>query len=148
MTSGLASACHGGGRTVYYGGRTVYYGGQGYGYGYRGLGYGYGGYGYAPGYGSYGYGPSLVVPVAPSTYPPLTIPATGVSAAATITVVTNAGAKVTFDGIESDQTGTRHSFTTKPIAAGAEARVQVKVDGSSISIGVRAGEKATVDMRK
>jgi uncharacterized protein (TIGR03000 family) len=67
---------------------------------------------------------------------------------AKITVITNEGAKVSFEGIESDQTGSRHSFTTKAIPPGTEIRVGVKVDGSSISIGVRAGEKATIDMRK
>ena len=56
-----------------------------------------------------------------------------------------------FDDLASEQTGTRHSFTTKPIASGVQTRVLVKVNGpkgaSSISIGVRSGEKATVDMR-
>jgi uncharacterized protein (TIGR03000 family) len=67
---------------------------------------------------------------------------------AKITVVTNEGAKVAFDGIESDQTGTRHSFTTRAIPAGTEIRVTVKADGTTMSVGVRAGEKATIDLRK
>ena len=70
---------------------------------------------------------------------------------ATITVITSAGATVSFDGLASEQTGTRHSFTTKPIAPGVQTRVNVKVNGpggpSSVSISVKSGEKATVDMR-
>jgi uncharacterized protein (TIGR03000 family) len=69
-------------------------------------------------------------------------------AVAKLTVLANEGAKVSFDGIASEQVGTRHSFTTKPIGKGVETRVQVKVDGSIISIGVRGGEAATIDMRK
>ena len=71
---------------------------------------------------------------------------------AVITVVTSEGATVMFDDLASEQTGTRHSFTTRPIASGVQTRVLVKVNGpggaSSVSIGVRSGEKATVDMRK
>ncbi|HEY1190097.1 MAG TPA: TIGR03000 domain-containing protein [Gemmata sp.] len=154
--------------------------GLGYGYGsglgYGNLGYGYGGYGYSGGYGyrNYGYN-SLGIPAIPGAYiapsysvvpsqpldpqpldpQPLPLPvtnATGEAAPATITVIASDGAKVTFDGIDTNQTGTRHSFTTRPIDPGAEKRVSVKVDGpggpATISIGVRAGEKATVDMRK
>jgi len=72
----------------------------------------------------------------------------GNTAAAKITVLANPGAKVTFDGVASDQNGGRHSFTTKPLSKGAESRVKVSVDGSTISLGVRGGETATVDMRK
>jgi uncharacterized protein (TIGR03000 family) len=70
------------------------------------------------------------------------------TATAKLTVIANPGAKVTFDGIESDQNGGRHSFTTKPLSKGVETRVKVVVDGSSISIGIRGGETATVDMRR
>lgn len=149
----------------------------GYGLGYSPFGYSglpYGGVGYgALGYG-YGYpGGSLIgVPTIPRTYTPqyqprypslpvqplrdpnaepipLPLPADSAeSSPAKITVITSEGAKVTFEGIESDQTGTRHSFTTKPLSTGGEVRVKVTVDGSTISIGVRGGEKATVDMRK
>ena len=170
-----SGAHYGGG---YYGGtRSGIYiglgtGGLGYGgLGYSGLGYGGGYYGG----GNYGYGNLLGVPVVPGTYsaqypplyqsqplPPLNDPnaepvplplpngpvPTGEAVPAKITVITSEGAKVTFDGIESDQTGTRHSFTTKPLSTSAEARVKVSVDGATISIGVRGGEKATVDMRK
>ena len=154
------------------------YGGLGYSsLGYGGLGYSggyYGGGNY--GGGNYGYGNSLGVPVIPGTYfaqyppqyppqyqslpvqplrdpnaepIPLPLPADSAeSSPAKITVITSEGAKVTFEGIESDQTGTRHSFTTKPLSTGGEVRVKVTVDGSTISIGVRGGEKATVDMRK
>ncbi len=70
----------------------------------------------------------------------------------TLTVITDAGATVTFDGIDTKETGTRHSFTTKPIPVGIEKRILVKVDGpggpSSITLSLRGGEKATVDMRK
>ena len=79
---------------------------------------------------------------------PLPLPAAGEASTAKVTVVTNEGAKVTFDGIESDNAGTRHSFTTRPIPAGAELRVRVSVDGSTVRVGVKAGERATVDMRK
>jgi uncharacterized protein (TIGR03000 family) len=72
----------------------------------------------------------------------------GNTASAKITVLANPGAKVSFDGVASDQNGGRHSFTTKPLSKGAETRVQVKVDGSTISIGVRGGESATIDMRR
>jgi uncharacterized protein (TIGR03000 family) len=67
---------------------------------------------------------------------------------AKVTVIASQGAKVSFDGIDSDQNSTRHSFTTKPIPAGVEVRVNVKVDGSTIAIRVRGGETATVDMRR
>jgi uncharacterized protein (TIGR03000 family) len=155
------------------------YGPLGYGLGYSPFGYSglpYGGVGYgALGYG-YGYPPTRVVvgvpigsiatprpyqsiPVQPMVAPgadpiPLPLPApdnSGRAEPATITVVTSEGATVTFDDLASEQTGTRHSFTTKPIASGAEARVNVTVNGpngpSSVSIRVRSGEKATVDMR-
>ncbi|MFM8271660.1 MAG: TIGR03000 domain-containing protein [Gemmata sp.] len=89
---------------------------------------------------------------------PLPLPPNGAGAGATegtpatITVVASAGAKVTFDGIDTEQTGGRHSFTTRPIAPGAEKRVSIKVDGpggpSTMVLSMRAGEKATVDMRK
>jgi uncharacterized protein (TIGR03000 family) len=158
------------------------YGPLGYGLGYSpfgysglnygGLGYGALGYGYGyPGRYSSGY---LGVPVVPGTYStpyyqtvpsqplvnpdpnpqPLPLPSNNTAEAkpGTITVITNDGATVTFDGIDTKEAGTRHSFTTKPIPPGAEIRVQVKVDGpggpSTISIGMRSGEKATVDMRK
>jgi uncharacterized protein (TIGR03000 family) len=150
---------------------SLNYGGLGYG----ALGYGYG---YPNSYsGSYG---SLGTPVIPNTYTapyqytpqytpsqpmmvnpdpqpqPLPVPAqpgsTGEGQPGTITVITNEGATVTFDGIDTKETGARHSFTTKPIPPGAEKRVQIKVDGpggpSTISVGVRSGEKATVDLRK
>lgn len=154
-----------------YGPLTYGLGGSPFGYG----GYSsYGGLGYGPlGYG-YGYPNSISiigVPTIPRTYSPQPLPpityidpfvepnpaplplplpsaAAGEASTAKITVITNENAKVTFDGIESEQTGTRHSFTTRPIASGVEIRVKVQVDGSSISIGVKAGEKATVDMRK
>lgn len=90
----------------------------------------------------------------PSTDPipqPLPVPNSGKAEPATITVITSEGATVSFDGLASEQTGTRHSFTTKPIAGGASVRVSVKVSGTggpaSVSISVGAGEKATVDMR-
>jgi uncharacterized protein (TIGR03000 family) len=70
---------------------------------------------------------------------------------ATIVVFTSEGATVSFEGLASEQTGTRHSFTTKPLAPGAEARVTVQVGGSSsssVTLRVRAGEKATIDMRR
>lgn len=168
---------YGGSRTIIVGGYGyggLGYGGLGYGgLGYGGLGYSggyYGGGNY--GGGNYGYGNSLSVPVIPGTYYaqyppqyqslpvqplrdpnaepiPLPLPADSAeSSPAKITVITSEGAKVTFEGIESDQTGTRHSFTTKPLSTGGEVRVKVTVDGSTISIGVRGGEKATVDMRK
>jgi|GEM_PF-6057518 len=154
------------------------YGGYGgYGYGYPS--YGYSSYGYSS-YPSYGYGSSIGVPAIPGVYsiPPQTVPSQPMTTPAnpadpnpiplplpngnngnagepqpgTITVVTDEGATVTFDGIANDQKGTRHTFTTKPLAPGVETRVSVKVDGpngpSTVSIGIRAGEKATVDMRK
>jgi uncharacterized protein (TIGR03000 family) len=74
--------------------------------------------------------------------------AAGEANTAKITVISNETAKVTFDGIESEQTGSRRTFTTRPIAPGVQIRVRVQVDSSTISIGVKAGEKATVDMRK
>ena len=151
------------------------YGGLGYGgFGPTGGYYGGGNYGG----GNYAYNNSLSVPVIPGTYSaqypplyrnqsqpplqplndpnaepiPLPLPngavGSGEAAPAKITVITSEGAKVIFDGIESDQTGTRHSFTTKPLGTTAETRVKVSVDGATISIGVRGGEKATVDMRK
>jgi len=150
------------------------YGGGYYGGGYGG-GLGYGSLGYDYGYPG---GSSLGVPVIPGSYypqyqsippmlpavdpnadpRPLPLPNAGAApgapagagetATAKITVITNAGAKVSFDGIESDQTGTRHSFTTRPISKNTDVRIKVVVDGSSISIGVRGGEAATVDMRK
>ncbi|QEG30871.1 hypothetical protein GobsT_56890 [Gemmata obscuriglobus] len=164
-----------------YRGPTVVLGfGSGLGYGYGGYG-GYGGYAYNPyGYGfgtfgvpaiprTYSVGPSYrvlpapplnAVPVDPvlgdpaNPVPqPLPVPATtGEAAPATITVIASEGATVSFDGIDTNQTGTRHSFTTRPIEPGAEKRVSVRVDGpggpATLSVGVRAGEKATVDMRK
>lgn len=166
-----------GGYGLGYGGYGLGYGGYGLGYGgYGGYGYGYPSYGYSS-YPSYGYGSSIGVPAIPGVYqiPPQTVPSqpmtnpanpadpnpiplplpngnTGEPQPGTITVVTDEGASVTFDGIANDQKGTRHTFTTKPIARGVETRVSVKVDGpngpSTISIGIRAGEKATVDMRK
>ena len=172
---GYRSGIYGGG--LGYGGLGyggLGYGGLGYSsLGYGGLGYSggyYGGGNY--GGGNYGYGNSLGVPVIPGTYfaqyppqyqslpvqplrdpnaepIPLPLPADSAeSSPAKITVITSEGAKVTFEGIESDQTGTRHSFTTKPLSTSGEVRVKVIVDGSTISIGVRGGEKATVDMRK
>lgn len=96
----------------------------------------------------------LPLPLPPGTPNATTVGVAGTSAGtpATIIVVASDGAKVTFDGIDTDQTGTRHSFTTKPIAPGVEKRVSVKVDGpggpATLTIGVRAGEKATIDMRK
>jgi uncharacterized protein (TIGR03000 family) len=160
-----------------YGGLGYGYGGLGYGYSGLGYG-NYGGYGSYGGSYGYSYPSSSIgVPAVPGTYypqyqslpaipysdpnadpMPLPLPgaqagagagaAAGDGATAKITVITNEGAKVTFDGIESDQTGTRHSFTTRPLTTSGEVRVKVQVDGSAISIGVRAGEKATVDMRK
>ena len=85
-------------------------------------------------------------PDAPSST--TTLVSSGNTATAKITVLANPGSKVSFDGIESDQTGTRHSFTTKAISKSSEVRVKVIVDGSSISIGIRGGEAATVDMRE
>ena len=167
---------YGGSRTIIVGGYG--YGGLGYGgLGYGGLGYsGFGPTGGYYGGGNYAYNNSLSVPVIPGTYSaqyppqyqslsplqplndpnaapiPLPLPngavGSGEAAPAKITVITSEGAKVIFDGIESDQTGTRHSFTTKPLGTTAETRVKVSVDGATISIGVRGGEKATVDMRK
>jgi uncharacterized protein (TIGR03000 family) len=156
------------------------YGPLGYGLGYSPFGYSglpYGGVGYgALGYG-YGYPSTRTVVVGlPATtsisipyqyIPPSSVPSSiepmplplpqpvpdngGKGEPATITVITSEGATVTFDDIASEQTGTRHSFTTKPIASGVQSRVRVKVNGpggaSSVSIGVRSGEKATVDMR-
>jgi uncharacterized protein (TIGR03000 family) len=83
---------------------------------------------------------------------PLPVPENGGKGEpATITVITSEGTTVMFDDIASEQAGTRHSFTTKPIASGVQSRVLVKVNGpggaSSVSISVRSGEKATVDMR-
>ena len=148
-------------------------------FGYSGLGYNYGAYGSGPlGYGypsgfrgsNYGNYSSIGVPAVPGTYypsspsyqlpqaqpqdpTPLPLPApAGDPAPATIIVIASEGATVSFDGLPPEPAGTRHSFTTRPLAPGAETRVSVKVDGpggaSTISIGVRAGEKATVDMRK
>jgi uncharacterized protein (TIGR03000 family) len=103
--------------------------------------------------------PNPYVPPQPSVGPgdpiPLPLPAPGTSGQAepaTITVITSPGATVSFDGLESEQPGARHSFTTRPITAGVTARVSVKVTGpsggvSTVSISVKAGEKATVDMR-
>lgn len=154
------------------------YGPLGYGLGYSPFGYSglpYGGVGYgALGYG-YGYPStrsiaiglpattSISVPyqyIAPQSSVvsgepmplPLPVPENGGKGEpATITVITSEGATVMFDDIASEQTGTRHSFTTRPIASGVQTRVLVKVNGpggaSSVSIGVRSGEKATVDMR-
>ena len=147
-------------------------------FGYSGLPYGgvgYGALGYGYGYPSTRAGsvPVIGIPVVPSTTPrpylyipaqpsvapgaeptplPLPLPDNGGKAEpATITVVTSEGATVVFDDLASEQTGTRHSFTTKPIAPGVETRVLVKVNGSggpsSVSIRVRSGERATVDMR-
>jgi uncharacterized protein (TIGR03000 family) len=112
--------------------------------------------------------PYQVIPSQPSVQPmvppgaepepqPLPLPAPGDKNAAagqpgTITVITNEGATVTFDGIDTKETGARHSFTTQPIPAGTEKKVLVKVDGpggpSSITLSLKGGEKATVDMRK
>lgn len=156
------------------------YGPLGYGLGYSPFGsYGwpYGGVGY--GALGYGYGlpatRSIVVTGVPIVsgvsipYPnvspqpwigpgdptPLPLPLpdnSGLAEPATITVITSPGATVSFDGLESEQAGARHSFTTRPIAPGVTARVSVKVNGpsggaSTVSISVKAGEKATVDMR-
>ena len=68
-------------------------------------------------------------------------------AVAKITVLANDGAKVTFDGVESTDTGIRHTFTTRPLSTNApETRVKVQVGGSTISIGLSlAAEKATID---
>jgi uncharacterized protein (TIGR03000 family) len=71
---------------------------------------------------------------------------------AVITVITSEGATVSFDGLASEQTGTRHSFTTRPLPGGVQTRVSIKVtkaDGrpSTVTLGVAGGEKATVDMR-
>jgi len=143
---------------------------------YGGLGYGALGYGYGyPGSYSGSYSGSLGTPVIPNTYTapyqytpsqplvnpdpqpqPLPLPnqpgATGEGQPGTLTVITNEGATVSFDGIDTKETGSRHSFTTKPIPPGTEKRVQIKVDGpggpSTISVGMRSGEKATVDLRK
>jgi uncharacterized protein (TIGR03000 family) len=158
-----------------YGYGSGLYGPLGYGLGYSPFGYSglpYGGVGYgALGYG-YGYPSTRTIglglpattgisvpyeyipPQSPapwSTEPmplPLPVPENGGKGEpATITVITSEGATVMFNDISSEQTGTRHSFTTKPIAPGVQSRVLVKVGSSSVSIGVRSGEKATVDMR-
>lgn len=150
-----------------YGG--VGYGALGYGYGYPGTYSGSlsvpvipGTYYANPSYQSI---PLQQIPAQPMVSPdpqpqplPLPSPTTqpikgiGEGKPGTITVITNEGATVTFDGIDTKETGSRHSFTTKPIPLGSEIRVKVQVDGpggaSSISIGLRSGEKATVDMRK
>jgi uncharacterized protein (TIGR03000 family) len=144
------------------------YGPLGYGYGYPGRSVGVIGVPVIPGsyYATpYQYQsiPVQPIPVQPMVSPdpqPLPLPSPtiqpikgiGEGKPGTITVITNEGATVTFDGIDTKEAGTRHSFTTKPIPLGSEIRVKVQVDGpdgaSSISIGLRSGEKATVDMRK
>lgn len=154
-----------------FGGYSPLYSGLGSGYRYYGgLGYnsGYFGSSILPSYNYYSVPysvpystPYQVLPAQPFVEPivepeptplplplPGAAPAAGEARAAKITVVTNEGAKVTFDGIESEGAGPRHSFTTRPIAAGTEIRVKVQVDGSTITLGVKAGETATVDMRK
>jgi uncharacterized protein (TIGR03000 family) len=114
--------------------------------------------------------PSGVVPVSPELpFMPPPIPPGGEApnkpapapkatpapnaSSATITVIVNEGATVSFDGVASEQTGPKRVYTTLAIASSVETRVVVKVSGpggageSSITIRVRAGEKATVDMR-
>ncbi|MCI0704178.1 MAG: TIGR03000 domain-containing protein [Planctomycetia bacterium] len=96
--------------------------------------------------------PAPVEPIKPAPAP-MTPPASNASSA-TITVIVNEGATVSFDGVASEQTGTKRIYTTPPIASGVEKRVLVRVSGrggagaSSITIRVRAGEKATVDMTR
>lgn len=154
------------------GGSPFGYGGLGYGgLGYGALGYGYGvpstravvgvpattvvtGSSPLP----YTYGSPLpsITSLQPSGDPvpqPLPTPAGSAAAEpAVITVITSEGATVSFDGLASEQTGTRHSFTTKPLPSGAQTRVSIKVTGadgrpSTVTLGVAGGEKATVDMR-
>jgi uncharacterized protein (TIGR03000 family) len=169
-----------GGYGGYYGGYGGYGSGYADPY-YSGLSYGGAGYG-APGYGYNGPstyvipvpyqspypGPNSVPPMVPPDPEPLPLPKpqtqpqtqpqpTDVVTVSgwrpgTITVLTNEGATVTFDGIDTKETGSRHSFTTKPIQPNAEIWVKIKVDGpggsASVAVGLRGGEKATVDMRK
>lgn len=90
----------------------------------------------------------LIPPMAPPT-PPADANA---GKPGTITVFAGAGATVTFDGATGQGADGRHTYTTKPIPPGATVRVRVQVDGpggaSAISINLRSGEKATVDLRK
>lgn len=158
-----------------YGGYGLGYGG----YGLGGLGYGsrYSSLGYGSGYGYSGLAaPAVVVggatsgpafqlapaqplnalPLDPAPSDPnpqpLPLPAPGAAVPATVIVIASEGATVSFDGIDNTQTGTRHSFTTRPIEAGVEKRVSVKVDGpggpATVTVAVRGGERATIDMRK
>lgn len=98
------------------------------------------------------YGPSLgpAIPNGPLLDPvPLPLPAAGETAPATIVVLTKEGATVSFDGIESPAGGARHSFTTKPLPTGFDTRVTVSLNGgaTTVSLRVRGGESATVDLR-
>jgi uncharacterized protein (TIGR03000 family) len=89
----------------------------------------------------------MIPPMAPPAPPDANAGKSG-----TITVLAGAGATVTFDGAEGQGADGRHTYTTKPIPPGATVRLRVKVDApggaSTISIGLQAGEKATVDLRK
>lgn len=149
---------------------TGMYDSLGYGLGYSPFGYSglpYGGVGYGPlGYG-YGYpSASRGARVMPRTYAmpypvmpapqvnpaPVALPAArGEAAPATITVLAPAGAKISFNGAAAEAKDGQFTFTTTPIAPGAETRVRIAVDGpgaSTMSVGMRAGEKATIDLRK